>query len=61
MTIGLFSRCLGANSTIIAIAKDPAAFDDVRCMLACQPLGPKVIAERLLELADVPTDRIADL
>ena len=61
MTIGLFSRCLGANSTIIAMAKDPAAFDDVRCLLACQPLGPKVIAERLLELAGVPTNRITDL
>ena len=61
MTVGLFSRCLGANSTIIAMARDPAAFDDVRCLLACQPLGPKVIAERLLELAGVPTDRITDL
>ena len=61
MTIGLFSRCLGANSTIIAMAKEPAAFADVRCLLACQPLGPKCIAERLLELAGVPTDRIVDL
>lgn len=61
MTVALFSRCLGANSTIGAMVEDPDAFADVRCLVACQPLTPQVIAERLLEMAGVPLGRIEDL
>jgi hypothetical protein len=59
--VALFSRCLGANSTIAAMMKRPDAFRNVRAMVACQPLTPQMIAERLLELAGVPVDRIGDL
>jgi pimeloyl-ACP methyl ester carboxylesterase len=59
--VGLFSRCLGANSTMCAVAHQPDEFDDVRCLIACQPLTPRSIAERLLDLAGVPADRITDL
>ncbi|MTD55634.1 alpha/beta hydrolase family protein [Amycolatopsis pithecellobii] len=60
MTVGLFSRCLGANSTMYAMAREPRAFDSVRCLVACQPLTPSSIARRLLILAGVPDERVAD-
>lgn len=58
MSVGLFSRCLGANSTIYAMVREPKAFSSVACMVACQPLTPSSIAERLMVLAGVPTDRV---
>lgn len=60
MTIGLFSRCLGANSTMYAMTRAPHVFDSVRCLVACQPLTPSSIAQRLLILAGVPRERVAD-
>jgi len=60
MTIGLFSRCLGANSTMYAMTQAPHVFDSVRCLVACQPLTPSSIAQRLLILAGVPRERVAD-
>ncbi|MBM2614300.1 alpha/beta hydrolase [Actinoplanes sp. LDG1-06] len=49
--IGLFSRCMGANATMAAMQLAPEAFDDVRCMVAPQPLTVRVTLERSLELA----------
>lgn len=51
--IGLFSRCMGANATFSAMALRPEAFDDVRCLVAPQPLSPRVTLERSLELMGV--------
>jgi uncharacterized protein len=60
--IGLFSRCMGANASLFAMREDPAAFHDVRCMVAPQPLSPRVTLERSLTLAGVPAAaHIADL
>lgn len=39
MEIGLLSRCMGADSTIYAMRDDPAAFKDVKCMIALQPVS----------------------
>ena len=61
MTIGLFSRCLGTNSTFHAMTEDPRAFDDVRCLLACQPVNTRTIVSKQLGLAGVPIDRLEDL
>jgi pimeloyl-ACP methyl ester carboxylesterase len=61
MTIGLLSRCLGCSSTFYAMAKDPGAFDSVRCLVGPQPVTMKIIVERRLALAGVPVDRIDDL
>ncbi len=51
MTVGLFSRCLGCSSTFRAMADDPAAFRDVRCLVGPQPVTMKIIVERRLNLA----------
>jgi hypothetical protein len=55
MTVGLFSRCLGANATMFAMVQRPEKFRDVRCMVAPQPISVRVILERMLEYADVRT------
>ena len=61
MTIGLFSRCLGCNSTIVAMSRHPEHFKEVRCLVGAQPLSPKFIYERFLHFTGVPADRIEDL
>lgn len=49
MTIGLFSRCNGANATFFAMAEHPEVFDGVRCLVAAQPLSVGSIMKRSLE------------
>ncbi|NUH40214.1 alpha/beta hydrolase [Streptomyces samsunensis] len=49
MTIGLFSRCLGAGSTFAAMKQFPEVFEPVRCLVAPQPVTARVIVERRLE------------
>lgn len=46
--IALFSRCLGASSTFAAMTQRPESFDDVRCLLAVQPVTAKIILHRRL-------------
>ncbi|WP_225997463.1 alpha/beta hydrolase family protein [Myceligenerans pegani] len=60
MTIGLFSRCQGANATMFAMQEHPGEFTDVRAMLAPQPLSVGATMTRTLELLGIPA-RIADL
>ena len=56
--IGLFSRCNGANATLYAIHTQQRYFDEVRCMVLCQPLSIRSVMARALErlgLADRTT------
>ncbi|MCO1655233.1 alpha/beta hydrolase [Pseudonocardia humida] len=55
LRIGLLSRCLGANATFAAMTQSPDAFSTVRGVVAVQPLTTRVILERQLALAGVPT------
>ena len=48
MTIGLFSRCMGAVATFAAMTRWPAAFDGVRCLVSPQPVTPRFIVARRL-------------
>lgn len=55
LTIGLFSRCLGASSTFAAMTQFPDAFAGVRALLAPQPVTARTIVGRrlgMLGLAD---------
>jgi pimeloyl-ACP methyl ester carboxylesterase len=61
MTIGLFSRCVGANATMFAMTRRPEAFDGVRCMVAPQPLSAGVSLGRALERLGIPADHLPDL
>ena len=60
MTVGLFSRCLGCNSTFAALTQYPDAFDGVRCLLGAQPVTTEVIVRHQLALAGVPTENLDD-
>jgi pimeloyl-ACP methyl ester carboxylesterase len=60
MTIGLFSRCLGASSTFAAMTQSPEAFDGVRCLVAPQPVTARTIIERRLAVLGL-SDRIDQL
>ncbi|MBP2338214.1 pimeloyl-ACP methyl ester carboxylesterase [Saccharothrix coeruleofusca] len=51
MALGLFSRCMGAHATFVAMELDPAAFAGVRCLVAPLLLSPVVILQRQLEHA----------
>jgi len=42
MSIGFVSFCMGANSTIIAMSKEPKAFKNVKCLFAVQPISMEV-------------------
>jgi pimeloyl-ACP methyl ester carboxylesterase len=50
MVIGLFSRCLGASSTLAAMTQFPASFEGVRCLVGAQPVTARVILGRRLTL-----------
>ncbi|QRF63424.1 S9 family peptidase [Variovorax paradoxus] len=60
MSIGLFSRCNGANATLYAIHSDATQFDQVRCMVLCQPLSIRSVLTRELEMMGI-ADRIDQL
>jgi len=49
MTIGLFSRCMGANATFRALATDPEPFVGVRCLVAPLLLSARVSLARIVE------------
>ena len=59
MTIGLFSRCMGAVSTFAAMTRRSQAFDGVRCLVSPQPITPRYIAERRLAVLGLG-DRLDD-
>ena len=61
MKIGLFSRCLGCNSTMFAMARKPDAFTGVRCLVGVQPLSVRAIMSRSLAMAGIPVERISEL
>lgn len=42
LDIAFVSFCMGANSTIIAMSKDPAVFDKVKCVMLIQPISMEV-------------------
>jgi uncharacterized protein len=60
MKVGLFSRCCGANATMIAMTKHPEYFKDIQCMVAPQPVSLRPFYERITEILGIP-DRIDDI
>ncbi|MCJ7654448.1 MAG: hypothetical protein MUO97_03970 [Dehalococcoidia bacterium] len=42
MQVGFVSFCMGANSTIIAMSKEPNAFRNIKCLFAVQPISMEV-------------------
>ncbi|MGD9115876.1 MAG: alpha/beta hydrolase [Dehalococcoidia bacterium] len=42
MDVAFVSFCMGANSTIIAMSREPGAFKKVKCLFAVQPISMEV-------------------
>lgn len=63
MTTGLFSRCMGGNSTIIAMAKWPEEFTHIQALVVLNVVSGKAFVERAIEqvqLDPVKTAQQAD-
>ena len=49
MRTALYSRCLGANSTIVGMKKHPEEFAHIKAMIALQPVSPAVFVATAVE------------
>jgi dipeptidyl aminopeptidase/acylaminoacyl peptidase len=47
--VGFVSFCMGANSTIIAMSKQPERFKHVKCLVAVQPISMEVFARTYMK------------
>lgn len=61
MKIGLFSRCLGANSTFWAMRRRPEVFKDVRCVVAPQPLSVDAMISKTLKSLEIDAKYMEDV
>jgi dienelactone hydrolase len=55
MNIGFVSFCMGANSTIIAMSKQPEVFKNVKCLFAVQPISMEVFVRTYIGKFITPT------
>ena len=46
--VGFVSFCMGANSTIVAMSKQPNKFRNVKCLVAVQPISMEVFTRTYL-------------
>jgi pimeloyl-ACP methyl ester carboxylesterase len=49
MHTALYSRCLGANATIVGMKKHPEEFAHIKALFALQPVTPAVFVEKAVE------------
>jgi pimeloyl-ACP methyl ester carboxylesterase len=52
---GFVSFCMGANSTIIAISKNPESFANVKCLFLVQPISMEVFIRKYISIFVTPT------
>ena len=57
MKTALYSRCLGANSTVVAMNKYPEEFRHILAMIALQPAAPRGFVEAALDRAGIADGR----
>jgi pimeloyl-ACP methyl ester carboxylesterase len=57
MKTALYSRCLGANSTVVAMNKYPEEFRHILAMIALQPAAPRGFVEAALARAGIADGR----
>lgn len=48
-SLAFVSFCMGANSTIIAMSKEPKKFDNVKCLVAVQPISMGIFVRSYLK------------
>lgn len=57
MKTALYSRCLGANSTVVAMNMYPEEFRHILAMIALQPAAPRGFVETALDSAGIADGR----
>jgi uncharacterized protein len=55
MNVGFVSFCMGANSTIIAMSKQPEVFKNAKCLFAVQPISMEVFVRTYIGKFITPT------
>lgn len=60
MTTGLYSRCMGGNSTIIAMAKWPGEFTHIRALVLLNVVSGKTFIERGAENLHLDPEKAAN-
>lgn len=59
MTTGLYSRCMGGNSTIIAMAKWPGEFAEIKAMVLLNVVSGKTFIEKGAEMIKADPEKSA--
>lgn len=54
MQMALYSRCVGANATFVAMNKHPEAFKNIVAMIALQPSPPRAFVKTAMDNAKIP-------
>ena len=60
MTVGLWSRCMGGNSTIIAMDLYPEEFEDVQALAVVNVVSGRTFIEKGAELAKMNPQKAAE-
>ena len=60
MTTGLYSRCMGGNSTIIAMDKQPDAFAHIKALVVLNVVSGRTFIERGAENFKMDPDKAAE-
>lgn len=61
MELGLYSRCMGGNSTIIAMQKQPDVFKDVKALVLLNVVSGRTFIEKAAEMVKSdPEQMVAD-
>src|SRR5688572_17220537 len=60
MTTGLFSRCMGGNSTVIAMAKWPEEFTHIKALVLLMVVSGKTFIERGAENLKLDPQKAVD-
>lgn len=60
MTVGLWSRCMGGNSTIIAMDLYPEEFEDVQALAVVNVVSGRTFIEKGAELAKMNPEKAAE-
>ncbi|ODV79100.1 alpha/beta-hydrolase [Suhomyces tanzawaensis NRRL Y-17324] len=61
MEKSLLSICLGANSTIVAMHKHPEFFEEIRSMIAVQPISTRAFVQKAAETANVSKNEAVEV
>ncbi|WOE33952.1 alpha/beta hydrolase [Acinetobacter baumannii] len=60
MELGIYSRCMGGNSTIIAMKKQPEVFKDVKVLVLLNVVSGRTFIEKAAEMVKADTEKMVE-